>query len=600
MRVLVISVNGAEVELGAVTNTLAYLATPYTVYNATATPGGLTPSFFSDAPCHGKYQAVVETIGDVLEHSTLQSAEVAALHAYESQFHVRQVVWYSFPVADFGLVWTGATAGGWNSATDSLTSFTATLTPAGALVFPYLNLGPKTTTVGKKTVTVGAPAAPLPIEAYTYLAQPLDAFTTPLVTDTAGNTIAATATLPDGREQLTMTFDSNQNLLHNLLFGYGVVNWATRGMFVGERHVYMSPQVDDVLIDDDQWVDGTSCALVGIDRDDSAVQTIRMSAADLGAVALWQAQKNLQPTTAALRLTMAFNGWGATAYKKDTLTPAVKLLNPLFYWVSHTYDHPILDGMSYADAKAEFTMNDTVATKTLKLKTFNAVNLVTPNISGLTDPNAMQAAYDAGVRYVVTDTSIPGYDNPYPNIGIYNPLQPAILMIPRRPVNLFYNVASPSDWASEYNCIYQSYFGRDLSYAEIIDFVSDQLLPYLLHGENDPWMFHQPNLVAYDKVHTLLTDLMDATIAKYNGYFTLPVVSPTMDQLGALVAKRMAFLAAQVTATINPGVSVTITSDSAVSVPLTGVKVAGAEVYGGQTIVWVKVPAGGRVTIPLS
>jgi hypothetical protein len=179
-------------------------------------------------------------------------------------------------------------------------------------------------------------------------------------------------------------------------------------------------------------------------------------------------------------------------------------------------------------------------------------------------------------------------------------MQPNLLMIPRRPVNLFYNVATPADWASEYNCIYHSYFGRDLSYQEILDFVSDQLLPYLLRGENDPWMFHQPNLVAYDGQHSLLTDLLDLVLAKYNGYFNLPIVSPTMDSLGKTIATRMDRLAANVQATLQPGVSLTLASDREVTVPVTGLSVTGAELYGGQPIAWVQVPAGQSVAIPLS
>src|SRR5918912_4006956 len=120
-------------------------------------------------------------------------------------------------------------------------------------------------------------------------------------------------------------------------------------------------------------------------------------------------------------------------------------------------------------------------------------------------------------------------------------------MIPRRPVNLFYNVAAPADWAAEYNCLYRSFFGRDLTYNEILNFVSDQLLPYLLMGENDPWMFHQTNLVAYDGKHTLLTDLLDRTIAKYNGYLTWPVISPSMDTLGRSIDARMKRQAASFT-----------------------------------------------------
>jgi len=70
----------------------------------------------------------------------------------------------------------------------------------------------------------------------------------------------------------------------------------------------------------------------------------------------------------------------------------------------------------------------------------------------------MRAAYDAGVRFLVTDTSKPGMDNPTPQAGIFNPLEPRILMVPRRPVNLFYNVTTPTEWANEYNFLYHNYW----------------------------------------------------------------------------------------------------------------------------------------------
>ena len=50
---------------------------------------------------------------------------------------------------------------------------TVSLTPAGATVFPYINLGPKQVQVGNKTVTVGNPAGRLLVEqAIAYPAQP--------------------------------------------------------------------------------------------------------------------------------------------------------------------------------------------------------------------------------------------------------------------------------------------------------------------------------------------------------------------------------------------------------------------------------------------
>ncbi len=57
--------------------------------------------------------------------------------------------------------------------------------------------------------------------------------------------------------------------------------------------------------------------------------------------------------------------------------------------------------------------------------------------------------------------------------------------------------------------LYFSYWGRNLTYAEILDDQSSLLLSYLLKGDMDPWMFHQPNLRAYDGVHSLLGDLLE-------------------------------------------------------------------------------------------
>lgn len=605
MRIFVLSADGNEADLPAIRQTLDYLGTPYSVYIAALTPGGLTPGRLSNG-CRAFYQAIIRTTGDLgyaapvadggfVWKSALTSDEVLALNAFQSQFKIRQVTWFTYPTPDFGFNWPTGT---------SSEPRTATLTAAGKAIFPYINTGPQTITVGTSTFTIGSPASPIVIaNAYTYLAQPFDGNTVPLLTDDAGNVLAATAMLPGGRENLALTFDSNQHLLHNMLFGYGLVNWVTRGLFIGERHIYLSPQVDDLFIADDQWVAGRLCSTVGKDfNPDDSGPTIRMTGRDLLATAQWQALKNIKPTTEGLRLTMAFNGVGTTGvFSPDTLTPLAEQFQDFFYWVSHTYDHETLDGMTYQAAKDEFTLNTAVASR-LGLQRFSRANIVTPNISGLRDRKVMRAAVDAGIRYLVTDTSQPGYDNPFPNNGIYNPLQPKILMIPRRPVNLFYNVSTPSEWTSEYNCIYNSFFGRDLTYEEILEFVSNQILPYLLRGENDPWMFHQPNLIFYEYDYSggrsLLTDLLDLTLAKYNGYFNLPIQSPSMNALGASIAARMARLSANVRGTLQPGGGIVLSSDRPVTVPVTGLAIAGAESYGGQPIAWVRVGRKGTVTVP--
>jgi hypothetical protein len=594
MRVLVISADGHEADLPGIQTTLDYLGTPYTVYVASASPGGLTADRLSNG-CHANYQAVIVTTGNVDNawSGILNATELQALRNFEIQFKIRQVVWYTFP-NDFGLTYAGSAIN-----TIGTAPLAVHLTPAGAVVFPYVNRGPQQVTVGRKTTTAGAAARPLVVEqALVYLATPeAGAATTPLISDATGHTLATVTNTADGREILALTFDSNAYSRQTLVFGYGLINWVTRGLFIGERHVYLSAQVDDLLIEDDRWVAGTACTMVGKDLpEDVEGPTVRMTGKDLNAVLQWQAAKNTAAVTANLRLTMAINGWGATGiYRKDTLTPAARQADLRFYWVSHTYDHPMLDGIGYAAAKAEFTMNNDIARK-MKLVNYSASSLVTPNVSGLYDAQVMQAALDAGVKYIVTDTSVAGQNNPLPNVGIYNPLQPKIFMIPRRPVNLFYNVSTPVDWTAEYNCLYRAFFGRDLTYAEMLDFVSDQLLPYLLHGENDPWMFHQPNLVAYDGRHTLLTDLLDVTLAKYSGYVTMPIISPTMDALGKIVEARTRLQYAQITATISADGSLTISSNTDVTVPVTGLAIAGAEVYAGQSIGRVVVKAGSTVT----
>ncbi len=123
-------------------------------------------------------------------------------------------------------------------------------------------------------------------------------------------------------------------------------------------------------------------------------------------------------------------------------------------------------------------------------------------------------------------------------------------------------------------------------------------------------MFHQANLRAYDGTHTLLTNLLDRMLQKYNQYYTLPVRNLTEEQIGKKMAERMQYNGAGVGAQIvppgaagagDPG-SITITAQKAATVPVTGLDAGTAgtvETYGGQYTSYVKPAAGQFVTIPL-
>jgi hypothetical protein len=568
MRILVVSAAGTEADFPAIKQALDYLGTPYDVYIAAQNPGGLTPSQLN-VGCHAFYQGVILTTNTAVNATDLQT-----LASYEATFSVRQVTWYTWPTPDLGFNW--ATSSG----SDPIN---ARLTTAGSQVFTYLN--------------ASASASQIPIQySWTYLTTPLDSTTVPLLTDDQGHSLAAIHTFPDGRQNLAMTFDSNPYLTHAMLLSYGVVNWVTGGLFIGERHAYMSPQVDDMFIDDDQWLMTTPCGT----NVENTGHTFRITGADFTGVSTWQTLRQSAAMTAGLRLTMVFNGEGTTGnYSPDTLTSTAKTLQQQFYWVNHTYDHANLDAITSADAASEITLNNAVAT-TLGLTLFSPLNFVQPDVSGLGNVNFLNAAYSNGIRYVVSDTSKTGTgDNPSPNVGRWNALQAGIFQIPRRPTNLFYNVATPNDWLQEYNCMYNSYWGRNLTYNEVLDDQSTLLLSFLLRGELDPWMFHQPNLAAYQPNHSLLTDLLDATLTKYAGYYTLPIVTPTMDTLGQRMADRTALHNNRLSATIQPGVGIVLQSPVDVTVPITGLHLDGAESYGGQWISWVDLTANQPRVLPL-
>ena len=73
----------------------------------------------------------------------------------------------------------------------------------------------------------------------------------PLLTDSSGRILAATRAYGDGREALSLNFAQAPSLFHTLQLFHGVVSWATRGVFLGERHAYIGVQVDDLFLPDD-------------------------------------------------------------------------------------------------------------------------------------------------------------------------------------------------------------------------------------------------------------------------------------------------------------------------------------------------------------
>ena len=643
----------------------------------TAWANGVEQAVLWDGGVHAYYDGVMQTNGTlsyldgngVFQSSALSATEWAALWAFEAQFGTRTVSANTYPTSDFGMTYLG----------EDGNPSTATYTSAGAAAFPYINAS------GSLPIT----------NAWTYRASVTagDTSTTPLMTDASGDVLAVihTYTAQGSRQALALTFDSAGYLTHGQVLGYGLVNWVTKGLFLGERHAYLDPQTDDIFIADSVWQTTTPC---GTAPDSPTLPEYRITGSDLNSLLAWQTAQQAKPLSKALKLEFPFNGEGTTlAYVQslglttDTLTPVAKKVQASFKWVSHTYSHLNLDyqyvtdaqittalvngvwtstlttkafnlinawdqvvigtgipggdtvatvvnsstvilskpmgasastvsvpnaqvGVTAALATKQLSQNNQVAVNQLKLTTYTRANLIQPDISGLTNPFFLQAAVSFGVKYLISDTSRTGDPATYGvNEGLYNPIQPSILEIARYPVNLYFNVSNPQQWLAEDNCLYPAgAYGHVDTYAALLDRESNTLLKYLLTGANRPLMFHQTNLTAYDGTHSVLSDLMDATMAKYSALVNVPLVSPTEDGLGSRQAARMTYNNAWknggLSASIVPGVSITLTAQQAVTVPVTGLKAAPSatvttESYGGQNISYVKLAAGQTVTLPL-
>ncbi len=557
-RVLVITASGSSSAFGAIQSTLQYLGTPFDVLNASTGPA-LTADALA-AGTHGKYNAVFLDVGDlsVGGSSAFTDAAWTVLTTYEVEFGVRRVSLYTSPSASYGFV-------------DDDVGVDPTTSPISA-----------TCTAAGKALFIGANCAnPIVLsQGFAYPTAALDGATTPLLVDASGKIYAATRSYPDGREALALTFGQAPTYISYLEVAYGLVSWATRGLFVGERHVYAVPQIDDLFLSSAIYTGGV----------------YRITDADMQAFADWQTATRANPLTAGFRIAWAANGAGSSSRPGDPLTAKAVALGPTFEWINHSWDHPVLDTLSYADVLTEFMRNDQYL-RGLGLTPYQTINAVTPNVSGLTSADAMRALYDSGIQQIVSDTSVQGENSPSPNIGIWNAFQPSILEIPRKPTNLYFNVSQPAEWIPEYEVL-QSIASID--YPTIQGAQSDELFRLMLNGSNDPWMFHQANTRNYDGAgHSLLSDLLDDTFAKYAAVMTFPVVSPTMEDLATRVRNRMALDASGVVATIGAD-GLTITVAHAATVPVTGLCTPGAESYAGQTISYLVLADGQTASYALT
>ena len=244
----------------------------------TGAAGAITDAKLADYGANrAKYQAVVLAFGNL--EDVLPAADKAALDKFEKTFGIRQLSDQTFPNAAHGL--NAATQSG------SQDGVLGTLTATGKLVFPYLK--------GEVPIANDDPVA---AETFGYLATPLAGvdFQT-LVTGPGNSSLLGIYTDAEGREEMVMTVNSNQFQSHNQLLRHGMLNWVTRGVYLGYQRNYLELHVDDVFLRDDSWDPVTHTTNYDPDA------AIRMSAADVAKAVQWTQQTGL-------KLDMVFNGAG--------------------------------------------------------------------------------------------------------------------------------------------------------------------------------------------------------------------------------------------------------------------------------------------------
>ncbi len=518
--------------------------------------------------------------------SALTPAQWQQLAEFEVACSAREVVWYAYPGAEFGLA-----AG---PAFDSNSAVDAHLTLDGQSQFVRVR-----------------DSATVPYRhAYGYRAAIADPATTKaLVEANDGGVLVASHVGSDGRETLVSTVDASPYLTHAVLLEYDFVRWVTRTLFVGKKRAYLSAQIDDIFIDNDMWVVGEG---------NRGTTQFRITGADVTSLVAWQTgRRSAMPSGSTFITELAFNGVGTQTvlYPDTSLLTQGRVAGTNLTWLNHTWDHENLDSLSRSSVKTEVERNCTLA-KNLRLNAFKCSDLVTPDMSGLGNPNAILGMLDAGARFVVSDTSItealrpsnPG-TNPTFNVGRPNPVNSRLYQVPRHPTSIFYDVAASATERDEYNFIYRSYFGRDLTYVEILDKDSEFGLYYLLQGDIDPLMFHQSNLARYTdssgRVRSLYADWIDAVVAKYLAYSDAPILTLGEAAIGNAMQERGQLNACGLTTTLVEVAGVRnleLSSTRGCTVPITGLSapIAGSvEVYAGEPTTSVVMLAGVPRTIAL-
>ena len=292
LKVLLLTPTATDGVFSAWKETLGKLGVPYDTYDA-STSAVITDGTLADYNANRAfYQAVIFASSGV----ALSANERTAVDKLETTFGVREISDNTNPDAGHG-----ATAPATGGTIPLGSTVNGSLSAAGQTVFPYLKGG-----------------VPLTGEMFAASGTPTPAFTSlvnaPAGAPYEGGSFMGIWKRPNGTEQLVDGIPGNGQQTHYQLMRFGMLNWATRGVYLGYWRNYFEVQVDDLFLGDDAW-DTTTHS----NNYDPATAS-RMTAADLAKALVWSQANNF-------RFDFAYNAGGHAQFEGDNGTGSDALWN---------------------------------------------------------------------------------------------------------------------------------------------------------------------------------------------------------------------------------------------------------------------------------
>ena len=606
LRVLLITIGDEKVDAGRqlMEQLLKQLGVPYDVLDSSRED--LAPKKLRNGK-RGRYNGIIITRAETLlpdESSGFDMAEFEILFDYEREYGVREAVLTGFPVSDEE---SGINYG--MEAVEERRDVVARWTNQKTDLFAYVN--------SESTI---------PIPGLSFGAVPNDREdeleVTPLLVDDdhPDEALVSHIAYADGREVLFSSINQGDWLFHSQLMAYEFLNFATSGLFIGARQAYLIIHNDDLFLPDALWNPKTN---ENFPEDE---QTYRLTAKEVELVVEAQNRfRDEHPLASEIFTQLAFNA--VLADDDDPLTQAIVEFADHFGFINHTYEALQLDrtcgisGPAGCPRTPYETIYDEIEENAKAWEHFGFPDaefarfaMLPDSHSGLMDRNGTEdpdddvpfpwgfnpafgeAAEALAIKVIAGDHSrlnqslirrIPDFD---------------LVLLPRYPTSVYYNVTTPAEMTAEYNYVHHyRYLEEDEDPCEIADAVcKPQSYEQILAAEADaalrhvfsyapfPHYFHQSNLHTYDDDgHILQFDWQDEVLEQYARWSTLPLKSPSFHELAALALNIVAQREAGAAGLLDLATGeVTLVARHAAAIQVTGL--SEGDIYGGQSQRWVE------------